>query len=182
MSNKFLTKDGFSVLEGTDAQRTLAQRLVRPADRLRNLYTRFGMRPYRVMIIRTRWSADRRGKGVEELIFQQEILPTPKITDLGTLTEVLNPTGLDEGGTIQVSEISGRFTEDLLIGIDPEGRDPLKTDNVYYEIEFPRLDGKPGTRRRFGIRAAPTYRSDQFQWIVTLEKIDEDRGRQGELR
>ena len=171
--------DGFTVVEPGGLGKTLANRLIPVADKIRDLHTVFGGRVYTVTIYRTRWSGGRRGLGDETLIFQQPIRPTPRITDLGTLTQVLNPTGLDDAGTIQLTEISGRFTEDSLLGIDSEGREPLETDHVFYEIEFV---GRPSVRRRFEIRSTPSYKPYQFQWQITLQKTDEDRARDGSLR
>ena len=181
MSSKFSKKDGFTKFTGTEANQTLASRLAPVADKLRDLNTRFGRRNYNVTIYRTRWSGRVRGQGEESVIFQQDILPTPALADLGSLTELATLHGLDESGSIQLSEISHRFTEDILMGVDPEGFEPLDTDNVYYEIEFTRPDGRPGAKRRFELRGAPTYRPDQFQWFISLEQIDANRFRDGEL-
>jgi len=182
MSNKFSQKDGFTKLAGTEARRTLAQKLIKPADRLRDLNTKFGRRVYSVTLYHTRWTGRVRGQGTESIIFAKDILPTPLIIDMGTLQEVATVHGLDEAGSIQMNEVSGRFTEDMLLGIDSEGREPLDTDNVFFEIEFPRKDGRMGERRRFELRSAPSYVPDQFQWHLTLGKIDENRDRDGNLR
>lgn len=181
MSNKFSKKDGFTKFTGTEANRTLASKLAPVADKLRDLNTRFGRRNYNVTIFRTRWTGRTRGQGEERIIYQQDILPTPLLADLGSLSELATLHGLDETGTIQLSEVSHRFTEDMLMGIDPEGFEPLDTDNVFYEIEFPRPDGRPGPKRRFELRSAPTYRPDQFQWFLSLEKIEANRFRDGSL-
>ncbi len=181
MSNKFSKKDGFTKFTGTEASKSLAAKLAPVADKLRDLNTKFGRRNYNVTIYRTRWSGRIRGQGKESIIFEQCILPTPALADLGSLTELATLHGLEEAGTIQLSEVSHRFTEDLLMGIDPEGFEPLDTDNVYYEIEFPRPDGRPGVKRRFELRGAPTYRPDQYQWFLSLEKIEDNRFRDGHL-
>jgi hypothetical protein len=181
VSSKFSKKDGFTKFTGTEASGTLARKLAPVADRIRDLNTRFGRRNYNVTIYRTRWSGRVRGQGKETIIFQQDILPTPALADMGSLTEMLTLHGLDEAGSVQLSEVSARFTEDFLMGIDPEGFEPLDTDNVFYEIEFPRPDGRPGLKRRFELRGAPTYKPDAFQWYLTLDKIDADRFRNGDL-
>ncbi len=182
MSNKFSQKDGFTKLRGTEYRRTLASKLQGPVDKIRDLNTKFGLRNYSVTVFRTRWTGAVRGQGKESIVFQQDILPTPLVADLGSLTELITQHGLDESGTIQISEVSGKYTEDFLMGIDPDGFEPLDTDNVFYEVEFPRKDGRPGTRRRFELRGAPTFRPQEFQWFLTMEKIDADRARLGELR
>lgn len=182
MASKFSQKDGFTRVGPGGLKRTLAQKLIRPVDKIRDLHTKLGGRIYMVTIFRTRWSGGRRGVGEETVVFELEILPTPKLVDMSTLTEVINPTGLDETGQVLVTQISGRFTEDLLLGFDPEGNEPLDSDNVFYEIEFPRLDGRSSVRRRFKIRQAPSYKPYGMEWQVTLKKVDQDRSRRGELR
>jgi hypothetical protein len=109
-----------------------------------------------------------------------DILPTPLVQDLSTLTEIVQPVGLDEVGSILVSEVSGRFTDEELRFAAPDGSPPGPDEEVFYEIEFPRPDGKPGDRRRFYLRAAPFYDSTSFTWRLRLEKAHEDRDRRGD--
>ena len=161
---------------------TLAQRLIPVADNIRNLNTRFGLRPYKVRIVRVRWSGGTRGRGVPEVERELDILPTPMVQDLTTLTEVLTPIGLDETGVIGVGEISGSFTDEQLRFLDDDGEGPGPDEEVFYEIEYPQPDGRPSVLRRFFIRGAPHYRAGQFQWNIRLEKIEEDRSRTGDPR
>lgn len=172
----------FTRPDALSARDSLARRLVCVADELRDLYTSFGLRPYVVRIIRTRWTGGARGLGEEYVTHQREILPTPRISDLSSLTQVLHPIGLDEHGSIQLSEVSGRYTEDELRGLDSDGTPPAEDEQTYYEVEFPRVDSQPGERRRFFLRSAPMYQSDRFQWTLTLERAHEGRDRAGELR
>lgn len=162
---------------------TLAQRLIPVADNIRNLNTRFGIRTYKVKIVRVRWSGDRRGRGVPTVELELDILPTPLVQDLTTLTEILNPVGLDETGVIGVSEISGDYTDDQLRFLN-EGESPGPDEEVFYEIEYPQPDGAFGGafRRRFTLRGAPYYSAGQFQWRIRLEKSNEDRSRMGDPR
>lgn len=170
----------FTVLSGEDLKCTLARKLIPVVDRIRDLNTQFGLRPYIVRIIRTRWSGGQRGDGVENVVYEAPILPTPLISDLSGLTEIVQPVGLDEVGAIVVSEVSGSYTEDYLLGRGSAGESIPADEQFYYEIEFPRPGNQPGERRRFFPRSAPTYQPARFQWTVTLERSHEDRSRSGE--
>lgn len=172
----------FTDLRPGDFPKTLAGRLICTADNVRDLYTRFGLRPYKVRIIRTRWTGGRRGQGEEFITHERPIRPTPLLADLGAISQIVNPIGLDEVGGVQLSEITGTFTDDDLRGLDSAGTPPEPDEQVFYEIEFPRSDGQPGERRRFFLGAAPMYQADQFQWIVRLERAHEGRDRRGDLR
>jgi hypothetical protein len=176
-----VAKRQFTKLTGSDFGKTLARRFVPLADSLRDLLTKVGLRPYIVRIVRTRWSGPYRGQGQEYVVSETDVLPTPKISDLSGITAIVQPIGLDEIGGIMVSQISGRFTEEELRGLSADGSPPEVTDNVFWEIEFPRPDG-PGERRRFVMRSAPHYYSGRLQWVVRLERANEDRARSGELR
>lgn len=181
-SGRTKDKDGFTVVEPGMIGKTLSQKLVPVADKVRDLHTRFGGRVYNVRIVRTRWSGGKRGVGTESIIDITYIRPTPRVVDLTSLQEITTQIGLNEAGSIQVTQISGRFTEEILLGIDPELKEPPVNENIFYEIEFPRSDGRAAKKRRFHIRAAPSYDPYGFQWSVTLEKADEDRDRAGGLR
>lgn len=182
MSKKFQTKDGFTLLDPNSYKDTLARKLIPVADRIRDLHTRFGGRNYLVRIIKTCWSGGRRGIGKEEIVFIEEILPTPRVLDLGTLQEIVTPVGLNEVNAIQIDQISGRYSDEFLLGVDKNNNEPAPNENVFYEVEFPRVDGRPTRKLRFHISSAPDFRPYGFQWSITLEKADEDRDTTGELR
>lgn len=175
-------KDGFTVVGPGMLGKTLTSKLIPVADRIRDLHTRLGGRVYEVRIIRTEWTGEIRGRGQESIVNLLSIRPTPRVMDLSTLQEVTSPIGLNEAGSVQINQISGRFTEEILLGIDPEQNQPPANVNIFYEVEFPRTDGRAGTRRRFHIRSAPTYDPYAFQWSIALEKADEDRAQSGALR
>ncbi len=165
-----------------DLKRTLAQQLIPVADSIRDLHTRFGLRPYKVRVVRVRWSGGMRGHGTPHVASTMDLLPTPLVQDLTTLTEILQPIGLDEVGTISVAEISGRFTDDDLRLQSKNGVPPGPDEEVFYEIEFPQPDGGPSVKRRFFLRGAPYYSAGRFQWSIRLEKANEDRSRRGDPR
>lgn len=161
---------------------TLAQKLIPVADSIRNLNTRFGLRSYKLRIVRVRWSGGRRGMGYPVVDATMDILPTPLVQDLTTVTEILNPVGLDEAGMIGVSEISGRFTDaELRLAFD-DGEPPGPDEEVFYEIEYPQPEDKDSIKRRFSLRGAPYYDAGQFQWRIRLEKANEDRSAAGGYR
>lgn len=180
MSKKFRTEDGFTVIDPTSMKETLSRKLVPVADRLRDLNTRFGLRNYIVRIVKTCWTGGKRGLGDEELVWIENILPTPRVLDLGSLAEIVTPIGLNEVNSVQIDQISGRYTEEFLLGIDKNGNEPAPDENVYYEVEFPRGDGRPSRKRRFHISSVPDYRAVRCQWSIDLTKAYEDRSNTGE--
>ena len=111
-----------------------------------------------------------------------DILPTPLVQDLSTMTEILSPVGLDEVGIVSISEISGRFTDDQLRFLDNEGEEPQPDEEVFYEIEYPQPKGRSSVKRRFALRGAPHYDAGRFQWQIRLERSNEDRDRNGDVR
>jgi hypothetical protein len=174
-------KDGFTALDAEELQCTLAQKLIPVADKIRDLHTQFGGRPYIVRIIRTRWTGSKRGVGSEHVMKETTITPTPLVVSLDGLQETLTPVGLNEYGSLQVTNISGRYTEEQLRGFDKSGNGLPSNEQLWWEIEFPRVrDGKPGVKRRFAVRSAPNYSPYSFQWSVSLDSVDERRNRQGE--
>jgi hypothetical protein len=163
---------------------TLARGVIPVVDRLRNLYTTFGLRPYVVTLVKTRWSGGRRSVGVELLVDNPvALLPTPLLSDLTAVAHVVTPVGLDEFGGVLLSEVSGSYTEDFLRGHDGEGRPVQPDEQFYYEVEFPPpCEGRDGDRRRFVMKGAPMYFADRFQWTIQLERARMDRTRAGDPR
>lgn len=180
----FCDKSQFDDPTKMELGNTLAQKLIPVADNVRNLYTKFGMRAYKVRVVKVRWSGERRGQGVPQIAATIDLLPTPRVMDLSTMTEILNPIGLDESGSIVISEISGRFTDDQLRLVDDDGEGPAPNEEVFYEIEYPQPNGARSTsiKRRFSLRSAPDYSPGRFQWTLRLERANEDRTRQGDPR
>lgn len=171
----------FTRLTPQQFQNTLAQKLISTADRIRDLFTLFGLRPYQVRIIRTRWTGAIRGAGQEYVTAELFIEPTPLISDLTGVMTIVSPVGLDEVGDIVLSEVSGRFTDNNLRGIDVDGSKPEPNEQVYYEVVFPLQPGTTGgERRRFFINSAPMYQADNFQWRVKLDRSHQNRARNGD--
>lgn len=167
----------FSQLNGMDLSKTLGRKLIDTVDRLRDIPVRFGLRPYEVSIIRTRWTGGERGVGYEAVISETPILPTPLITSLDGVQRIVNIVGLDEIGTVKLEQVSGRFAEGFLSGTDDNGNPQDPDTQFYFEVKFP----TPGTisngapRRRFFPASAPSYDASKFQWSLTLERSHVDR-------
>lgn len=175
-------------LRGDEVNRTLTAGLVRHVDLIRQIATTLGTRPYRVFLIHLRWTGARRGQGVPEVISEREILPTPQVSDLTSLPELLQPTGRVEEGGLSVSEISARYSEDDLRGLTPDLIDPTNPRTLLPNVEFfwevveQRPNRPAPVRRRFTMGAAPVSSKDSLQWRVELTRQDYDRGRGGQVR
>lgn len=191
--------------------RTLADQLIPLADSVRQLYTDFGLRPYRVFLVWIRWNPEgvvvggqldlgEVGAGEPELVREIELLPTPRV-EFGGVGKDFDAVGTTERGGIGISEISERYTEDLLTGLLDEFRDPAYPDTLkagidfFYEIreERPRTGlGGPVSacestssvatvRRRFHVSGAPSRQAERFQWFVSLTRADGERSRSGAI-
>jgi hypothetical protein len=173
---------GFTILKDSQLKRTLTAKLIGVVDKVRDLHTKFGLRNYRVRIVRVRWTGGERGLGNPTEVSSTDILPTPCVRDLKTLRDVLEPIGRVEEGALQVSEISGRFTEDHLRGRSSEGYESPSDEDCWWEVEWLRLDGQPGERRKFRLSGVPEYLPGSLQWQVTLERAQDSRGRDGQFK
>lgn len=181
MSNRIVTPAGFTKVTGMTMQNTILRKLIKPIDKVRDIATRLGARPYTVSIIKTKSTVGIRSKGIEEVVLVRLIEPTPIVKDLLSLAEIVHPVGLDEVGSVKVDEISGRYTEDQLRGYDDHGNPPGEDEAVFYEIEFPIPGDGDSIRRRFFLRGVPMYYADQLEWSISLERSHNDRNRAGDL-
>ncbi len=170
----------FTKVSAQQITNSLARKFIPLADSLRDLLTSFGVRQHIVRIVRIHWSGATRGVGTPQVAMEMVLEPTPKISDLSTLTEIIQPIGMDEVGAIVLSNVSGRYTEEQLRGFDPDGTEIPPMDEVFYEIEFPRVDNLPTVKRRFELRSAPYYKPGSLQWMLRLEKSNDDRERNGD--
>lgn len=171
--------DGFNLASPQLLQNSLARKLIPVADSLRQLKTDLGARPYRVRVVRTHWTGGQRGKGVEVESHVLELVPTPLVVDLNALQEMLSEVGTVEVGQVTISEISGRYTEDHLLGVDASGNAVSPSDSLYYELEIYRLDGQNGQRKRFQLASTPHYNATAFMWTVQLDASIVRRQRDG---
>lgn len=167
-------KDGFTVPTPASLKCSLGQSLIPVVDKARDLLTQMGFRPYRVRIVRTRFAGPRRGMGPEVVVHELELLPTPKVVDLSALTQEVTAIGVNDGGTVQLQKVSGRYTEETLLGVSPTGEQIPSNEAVYYEVEFFRRDGGPSEKRRFIRGSVPHWDAEAFQWSITLTKTSDD--------
>lgn len=167
-------RDPYKPLTADELSRTLTQRLVPVVDRLRAVGVRLGTRTYEVRIIRTAWTGEYRGEGVEYVVADYPLTPTPLVDGLDGIQQSTQDVGQIEQGTVRVSEISGRYSADFLRGWGVDSQPPAQNEQVYYEVRYPTPDGD-GVRRRFVLRAGPAYFADRAEWQMSLEKQIEDR-------
>ena len=180
-----------------EAGSSLINRLGR-LGRLRQIATNLGARSVRVWLVWTHWDgADGRGDGVEHLVKELEILPTPEVISLDGVA--LNAFG---GGVVPVGSVRLKgvhvthYTFDLLRGaVIPEcfnhqtGKMKVlqrtehivgaKGDDFFYEL---REDGRgdcPAQRWRFALVGYPVRKESDAEWQVVLVRQGGDRDRQG---
>lgn len=170
----------FTDLSGMQIDQTLVRSLVPCVDAIRDIYTCFGARAYEVVLVHTKWTGGERGVGQEEVVSEEKILPTPKVSSLAELDTVLEAIGEQEMGSLRISEISGRFTEAFLTG-RRDGRPIPDDENFYWEVRFLGVDGSV-TRRRFSPDSAPNYEPLKFQWVIVLTRTVQDRTDDGQVR
>lgn len=134
-----------------------------------------GARPYTVALVWTRWTGAERGAGVEEVAREVVVSPTPLVQGVDALGKVLAGAGVDEAGTLKLSGVSGRYTEEQLSGKREDGSDLPANEQFYWEVRY-----RSGKRRRFVLKAAPEFQATSVQWVVALLRASEDRWRSGE--
>lgn len=153
---------------------SFGNKLKRIVDKAQDIETRLGLRVYLVKIIHTCWTGPERGMGAELVVREMTILPVPEVGALSGIRKSQTPIGLDEVGSLQVTRISGRYTEAEVMGAEINGipYDP-RLGQAYYEITMI----APGTpdRRRFSVNGVPSYKPDDAAWTVSLERAREDR-------
>lgn len=165
------------VPDARDLTRSLVANLVGCVDAARSVAECLGTRPYQVMLVWTRWSGGERGDGVEEVAREEQISPTPVIDGSGGLQRTMSNFGVDETGQISLSEISGRYSEDYLLGLDKDGNAVPQDQNFYWEVRYPTPQGS--LRRRYTVQTTPYFDALNVQWKVSLTKASENRFRDG---
>lgn len=183
-------------LTDREARSSLVNRLSGTVDRVRQIATRLGARPYRVFLTWTRWTGSERGDGDEVLMLRREILPTPKVDSLDAVTFSIFHAGTIPAGSIKVTEISvAAFTEDQLRGLDstdpctclkvvppefvaPDGAGLLDPWDFFYEVvEDQRAECTP-ERMRFRLLSKPFRRATNVDFLILLEKTTPNRTRE----
>lgn len=159
--------------------RSLVEGLGEVADDLRQLYTDFGLRPYRLFSVVVSWSGGEIGRGTASVASETEFLPTPKV-DVRPLSREATEAGEVERGQIRVSEISPRYTEeDIRVLFHTQ---PLPAGHEgFVEMRMDGRDGKYAVRHRLIVADTPWRQADKFQWTVRMVAQDEPRSRTGVL-
>jgi hypothetical protein len=164
-------------LQPFQAKRSLANRLVRVADNVRQIATNLGIRPYRVFLVWTTFDGEERGEGTERELARVEILPTPKTAELTSLQQAPYAAGVLTTGTLRLDRISAGFTAAQLSGLEVPGKGQLpdmpQNIDFWYEI---REDGRGNDRPvplRFRLATSPYRAAGKVSWSVVLERQDE---------
>ena len=172
-------KSRFTVLEGEDIGETLVADLTDVIDDVRDIATQLGARPYRVTLVWVQWSGAKRGQGVATRR-EEMLLPTPYVIELNAMQQQQNPIGGEPVGSMRITEISPRYTEDYLMGNLPDGTPKAANQEFYWEVEIRRKDG-PGQRRRFIPKSTPQKRAEDGTWTVIMLKVSADVARDGRV-
>ena len=163
--------------------RNLAVSLGPAVDRIRQLATDLGVRPYRVWLVHHKWPG-KKGLGVPHEISRREILPRPKIQDMAATAFTMAAYGLTEVGGIVIDQISAKYSEDDLLGRTPDMKDNveprtnLRTVEFFYEVQETRPTQPPPQPRRYVVAGVPMLNRSGMHWRVALTKQDynTDRG------
>jgi len=164
------------------ARRTLAHRFTRVADRLRQLGTKFGIRPYRVFLVWTRWDGGERGQGREQVVQELEILPTPNVRSLDSLALSPISTGVLPVGSVRLTEVSTSLTYDQLTGRmypQPHVDHVPEPWEFFYEVREDGRGDDPPRRMKFSLFSEPHRNAENVEWVVVLSRVSEDRNRDG---
>lgn len=151
-SNGPIPPPGLNPLMDFEVGLTLGEDLVQTADDIRQLYTDFGLRPYKIFQVWIGWTLDENDDGVVSgvelllgevevgagrpvLLCERELLPTPAI-QVGGVSKRLDVTGDTESGGLLVTQISPRFSEDELVGLVYPYRDEARPNTLKAGIDF----------------------------------------------
>lgn len=166
------------------ARRTLAHRLSPRADRLRQIATNFGIRPYNVSLVWGKWSGEERGEGTFKVIKSIALLPNPKVEDMSAVSLDPRAAGVLPVGTIKLTRVSSSYNLDTLSGRTvPQGdgeRIPEDVEFFYELTEDGRGEDNP-VRMRFRLVSEPFRRPGKIDWTILLERVSEDRARDGSM-
>jgi hypothetical protein len=160
-----------------EAAHTLAAKLAPIADGIRqSVAVGLGIRPYRVFLIVTEWSGSERGEGLEEVVSETEILPTPRVEMITNFQNTPFSAGMLERGGLKIDRVSAvRYTEDDLSGFAVTTAE-VENRNFYWEVTEDGRGDVPAARRRCRFLGAHRA-ADAAEWVVYVERMDEDRSR-----
>lgn len=168
------TSSGISELTFSEPSKTLIEGLGPLADSVRQIGVNLGARPYQMRSIRLRWTGGAIGRGEQIVVFDEPLVPTPKVNNISSIERMSTNAGSSETGDVRVTQISPMYTEDeikryfsLDLRPDEEG---------FIEVRVDRRDGIT-ERKRYVVAKVPERKADRFEWVVTLRKQDQDRPR-----
>jgi hypothetical protein len=176
------------------AGKTLAHKFTGLRDRLYQMETTFGLHSKRVFLVWTRWTGAQRGEGDEVEVTRVELLPTPRVTDLTSVSRTASRFGHVPQGTLRVDNIScGAYTEDHLTGLavptvaskgDRVGgtaAEPEIPDNksFFWDVVEDDRGGGQAQRRKYRLLSAPHRNEGALSWAVTLQPVSDDLRRDG---
>lgn len=168
-----------SVHPEASPERSLVEDMGEVADDMRQLFTDFGARPYRVFSVVYDWTGGEVGRGDAVILSEQELLPTP-LVDLSGSGSQMTAAGRKSDGVARLTEVSPRYTEDQIYGLFPTRLEG--SQRFFIEVRMDARDGDSPIRRRYTIRRVPYRDPLNFQWIIPLYSQEEDRDRDtGEL-
>jgi hypothetical protein len=171
-----------------EAKCSLANRFIGIADNLRQLNTTLGVRSMRVFVVWVQWTGERQGDGLERVVYEEELLPTPKVTGLDGVTWQPHGAGKLPEGSIRLDEVSLTYSREFLAGRSipaPNGASPApvvvqeRTTEFFYELRDDGRDQEPCTdgprRMRFRVLGEPMRRDSAVCWTLNIERMSEDR-------
>jgi hypothetical protein len=165
-----------------EAKSSLASKLASRVDRLRQIDTRLGFRPYQVYLVWTKWDGDERGDGDQRVVCRAPLLPNPMVQSLDALNKVSSGAGRYPAGTVRVTEVSATYTLEMLTGKvlpdRPEDQIPEPYQFFFEVVEDGRHGCEPD-RKRFALAAEPHLDAGNFQWILVLQIMNGAMARDG---
>lgn len=147
----------------------LVDSLLGLADNLRgSLNSAFGVRQWRVYVVRRRWSGDERGDGSPSVVSSLLLDPDPEVLFEGTgaYAYEMQSLGKDTDGGALLREVSLTYTEGQLIG------DPCERSEEHF---FKLVDAHgQGHKPRFFVLSRPPIadRTKRLGWQLHLEHAD----------
>lgn len=163
---------------GESLEPSLVDDLGEVADDLRQLYTDFGLRPYRIFAVVVTWDGGEVGVGDQSILKETELLPTPYI-DMSKIKYQTTTGGRSDSGQTTIYEISPRYTEFELKEMFP--RDLAANEQAFIEVHMDGRDGREPLRHRFTIVSMPARDADGFQFTMQVMIQFEERNPDGSL-
>ena len=126
-----------------------------------DLHTDFGVRAFRVYTVKRTWDGEAIGDG-NAVEVETEITPQPWVQPWGLFNK-LEPCGIDEAGTVTVTEVSITYTEPELVG--------AVGDLDEWFIRIKEAHGQLNPVRDF-VHEMPPYidRVQSMGWIMKLRR------------